>query len=43
MTELEAFQQFSNRLNGDEFLAGIGTTAICKAIAEMLPEPDRRL
>jgi hypothetical protein len=43
MTELEAFQLFSNRLNGDEFLAGIGTTAICKAIAEMLPEPDRRL
>jgi uncharacterized protein with von Willebrand factor type A (vWA) domain len=43
MTELESFQQFSNRLNGDEFLAGIGTTAICKAIAEMLPEPDRRL
>ncbi|MFN7379003.1 MAG: hypothetical protein ACK5UB_15225, partial [Pseudanabaena sp.] len=43
MTELEAFQQFSNRLNGDEFLAGIGTTAICKAIAEILPEPDRRL
>jgi hypothetical protein len=43
MTELEAFQQFSNRLNGDEFLAGIGTTAICKAIAEMLPEPDQRL
>ena len=24
MTELESFQQFSNRLNGDEFLAGIG-------------------
>ena len=43
MTELESFQQFSNRLNGDEFLAGIGTTAICKAIAEMLPEPDQRL
>ena len=43
MTEMESFQQFSNRLNGDEFLAGIGTTAICKAIAEMLPEPDQRL
>jgi hypothetical protein len=28
MTELEAFQQFSNRLNGDEFLAGIGDVDI---------------
>jgi uncharacterized protein with von Willebrand factor type A (vWA) domain len=43
MTELEAFQQFSHRLNGDEFLAGIGTTAICTAIAEMLPEPPQQL
>jgi hypothetical protein len=39
MSELEAFQQFSDRLNGDEFLSGIGTTALCIAIAEMLPEP----
>ena len=43
MTELEAFQQFSNRLNGDEFLAGIGTTAICTAIAEMLPNAPEPL
>jgi hypothetical protein len=43
MTELEAFQQFSNRLNGDEFLAGIGTTAICTEIAAMLPEPPEPL
>ena len=28
MSELEAFQQFSNRLNGDEFLVGIGITAL---------------
>ena len=39
MSELEVFQQFSDRLNGDEFLAGIGTTALCIAIVEMLPEP----
>jgi len=38
MSELEVFQQFSNRLNGDEFLSGIGTTALCIAIVEMLPE-----
>jgi uncharacterized protein with von Willebrand factor type A (vWA) domain len=43
MTELEAFQQFSNRLNGDEFLAGIGTTAICTEIVAMLPEPSEPL
>jgi uncharacterized protein with von Willebrand factor type A (vWA) domain len=43
MSELEAFQQFSNRMNGDEFLAGIGTTALCIAIVEMLPEPDEPL
>lgn len=43
MSELEAFQQFSNRMNGDEFLAGIGTTALCIAIAEMLPEPAQPL
>ena len=43
MSELEVFQQFSNRLNGDEFLAGIGTTALCLAIVEMLPEPAEPL
>jgi uncharacterized protein with von Willebrand factor type A (vWA) domain len=43
MSELEVFQQFSNRLNGDEFLAGIGTTALCIAIVEMLPEPAEPL
>ena len=43
MSELEVFQQFSNRLNGDEFLAGIGTTALCIAIVEMLPEPTEPL
>ena len=43
MSELEAFQQFSDRLNGDEFLAGIGTTALCLKIAEMLPEPSEPL
>jgi uncharacterized protein with von Willebrand factor type A (vWA) domain len=43
MSDLEAFQQFSHRLNGDEFLAGIGTTALCTAIAEMLPEPPQQL
>jgi uncharacterized protein with von Willebrand factor type A (vWA) domain len=43
MSELEAFQQFSNRLNGDEFLSGIGTTAVCIAIVEMLPEPSEPL
>ena len=43
MSELEIFQQFSNRLNGDEFLAGIGTTALCLTIVEMLPEPAEPL
>lgn len=43
MTEIEAFQKFSNRLNGDEFLAGIGTTALCIAIMEILPEPTEPL
>jgi len=43
MSELEVFQQFSNRLNGDEFLSGIGTTALCLAIVEMLPEPAEPL
>jgi uncharacterized protein with von Willebrand factor type A (vWA) domain len=43
MSELEVFQQFSNRLNGDEFLSGIGTTALCLAIMEMLPEPAEPL
>ncbi|MDX2256517.1 MAG: VWA domain-containing protein [Pseudanabaenaceae cyanobacterium bins.39] len=43
MSELEIFQQFSDRLNGDEFLAGIGTTALCLAIVEMLPEPAEPL
>lgn len=43
MSELEAFQKFSNRLNGDEFLSGIGTTALCLAIVEMLPEPTEPL
>jgi uncharacterized protein with von Willebrand factor type A (vWA) domain len=43
MSELEVFQQFSNRLNGDEFLSGIGTTALCIAIVEMLPEPAEPL
>ncbi|MCA6571956.1 MAG: VWA domain-containing protein [Pseudanabaena sp. M57BS1SP1A06MG] len=43
MSELEVFQQFSDRMNGDEFLAGIGTTALCIAIAEMLPEPAQPL
>ena len=43
MSELEVFQQFSDRLNGDEFLSGIGTTALCLTIVEMLPEPDEPL
>ena len=43
MSELEVFQQFSNRLNGDEFLSGIGTTALSLAIVEMLPEPAEPL
>jgi len=43
MSELEAFQQFSNRMNGDAFLSGIGTTALCIAIVEMLPEPAEPL
>ena len=43
MSELEAFQKFSNRMNGDEFLSGIGTTALCIAIIEMLPEPTEPL
>ena len=43
MSELESFKQFSKRLNGDEFLAGIGTTAICSAIVEILPKPSAPL